>query len=121
MKELHRHKISLAIDSFGLSYEELARHKELPFSTIKIDRSFVCNCDLDPLNAGPCRMIIDFAHRHQARVVADGVETVGELKTLRSMGCDYGQGYLLAKPMSKANFMEMMQQRSGKPTANPSV
>jgi EAL domain-containing protein (putative c-di-GMP-specific phosphodiesterase class I) len=118
MKELQRHKISLAIDSFGLSYEELSRHKELPFSTVKIDRSFVCNCDLDPLNAGLCRMIIDFAHRNRAKVVADGVETVGELKTLRGMGCDYGQGYLLAKPMSKADFMSMMQQRSSKPTAS---
>jgi EAL domain-containing protein (putative c-di-GMP-specific phosphodiesterase class I) len=117
IKELHKHKISLAIDSFGLSYEELSRYKELPFSMIKIDRSFVCNCDIDPLNAGLCRTIIDFAHRSRTRVVAEGVETVGELKALRDMGCDYGQGYLLARPMSKADFLATLQRRSPKGAA----
>lgn len=118
LKELRKQKIDLAIDSFGLSYEELSRHKELPFSTIKIDRSFVCNCDIDPLNAGLCGTIIDFAHRNRAKVVAEGVETVGELKALRGMGCDYGQGYLLARPMSKADFMSLLQKRSPKSAAS---
>jgi EAL domain-containing protein (putative c-di-GMP-specific phosphodiesterase class I) len=121
IKELRMHKINLAIDSFGLSYDELSRHKELPFSMIKIDRSFVCNCDIDPLNAGLCRTIVDFAHRNHAKVVAEGVETVGELKALRSMGCDYGQGYLLSKPMSKADLLALLQKRSPKAPANRSA
>ena len=114
IKELQKLKINLAIDSFGLSYEELSRYKELPFSMIKIDRSFICNCDIDPLNAGLCGTIIDFAHRNRAKVVAEGVETVGELKALRNMGCDYGQGYLLARPMRKGDFLAILQQRSPK-------
>jgi len=114
IKELQKQKISVAIDSFGLSYEELSRYDELPFSMIKIDRSFVCNCDTDPLNAGLCGTIIEFAHRHRLKVVAEGVETVGELKALREMDCDYGQGYLLARPMSKADFIEKIQQRGPK-------
>jgi EAL domain-containing protein (putative c-di-GMP-specific phosphodiesterase class I) len=115
--ELHKQKIRLAIDNFGLSYDELSRHQELPFSEIKIDRSFVCNCDGDPHNAGLCETIVDFAHRYQAKVVAEGVETAGELKTLRDMGCDYAQGYLLARPMRKSDFVDLLQQRANKAKA----
>jgi EAL domain-containing protein (putative c-di-GMP-specific phosphodiesterase class I) len=115
--ELHKQKIKLAIDNFGLSYDELSRHEELPFSEINIDRSFVCNCDLDPHNAGLCETIVDFAHRYRAKVVAQGIETAGELKTLRDMGCDYAQGYLLARPMSKSDFTSLLQQRSHKTKA----
>jgi EAL domain-containing protein (putative c-di-GMP-specific phosphodiesterase class I) len=116
-KELHNQKIKLAIDSFGLSYGELSRHPELPFSEIKIDRSFICNCDTDPHNAGLCETIIDFAHRYKATTVAEGVETAGELKALRDMGCDFAQGYVLAKPMSKSDFVGMLQQRAQKAKA----
>ena len=115
--ELRKQKIKLAIDSFGLSYEELSRHQELPFSEVKIDRSFVCNCDLDLHNAGLCEIVVDFAHRYGAKVVAEGVETAGELKALRDMGCDYAQGYLLARPMSKADFVSLLQQRTQKAKA----
>jgi EAL domain-containing protein (putative c-di-GMP-specific phosphodiesterase class I) len=118
IKELHKQKISLAIDSFALSYDELSRHQELPFSEIKIDRSLVCSCDIDPLNAGLCETIIEFAHRFHAKVVAEGVETPGELKALRNMGCDFAQGYLLARPMSKADFLAVLQQRSPKAAAS---
>ena len=117
IKELHKQKIKLAIDSFGLSYDELSRHQELPFSEIKIDRSFICNCDVDSHNAGLCETIVDFAHRYRAKVVAQGVETAGELKALRDMGCDYAQGYLLARPMSKSDFVGLLQQRSHKARA----
>jgi len=117
IKELHSQKIKLAIDSFGLSYDELSRHPELPFSEFKIDRSFICNCDRDPHNAALCEIIIAFAHRYHAKVVAEGVETSGELKALRAMGCDYAQGYLLARPMSKADFVDLLQQRSHKAKA----
>ncbi len=114
VKELHKQKISLAIDSFGLSYEELSRHDEIPFSMIKIDRSFICNCDQDPLNAGLCEMIIEFAHKFGASAVAEGVETPGELKALRRMGCDFAQGYLLARPMNKTEMISILRQRSAK-------
>jgi EAL domain-containing protein (putative c-di-GMP-specific phosphodiesterase class I) len=121
IKELHKQKIKLAIDSFGLSYAELSRYPELPFSEIKIDRSFVCNCDRDPHNAGLTETIVEFAHRYRARAVAEGVETMGELKALRDMGCDYAQGYLLARPMSRDDFVALLQQRSQKAAAKRSA
>jgi EAL domain-containing protein (putative c-di-GMP-specific phosphodiesterase class I) len=114
LKELRVHKISLAIDSIGANYAELSRYQELPFSEIKIDRSFVRNCGHDPLNASVCETTIDFGHRHGAKIVADGVETPEELKALRRMGCDYGQGFMLAPAMCKSDFVVLLQQRSHK-------
>jgi EAL domain-containing protein (putative c-di-GMP-specific phosphodiesterase class I) len=111
-KELERHQIKLAIDSFGMSYDEMLRYSELPFDEIKIDRSFICNCDRDALNAGLCELIVDFCHRYRTKAVAEGVETPGELRTLRKMGCDMAQGYLLAHPMRVAEFSALVQQRS---------
>jgi EAL domain-containing protein (putative c-di-GMP-specific phosphodiesterase class I) len=121
VKELQMQKIGLAIDSFGLGFEELSRHAELPFSEIKIDRSFICNCDTDRHNATLCETIVDFAHRYRIKVVAEGIETRGELNTLRAMGCDYGQGYLLAQPMNKTDFVSRLQERSNKVAAKQSA
>jgi EAL domain-containing protein (putative c-di-GMP-specific phosphodiesterase class I) len=121
IKELHKQKIKLALDSFGLGFAELSRCEELPFSEVKIDRSFVCNCDTDPHNAGLCETVVAFAHRYHAKVVAEGVETIGELKTLREMGCDYAQGYLLARPMSKSDFIALLEERARKAAARRSA
>ena len=121
IRELRSQKIKLAIDNFGLSYSALSRHPELPFSDIKIDRSFICNCDLDPHQAALCETIIAFAHRYGAKAVAEGVETAGELKALRGMGCDYAQGFILARPMSMPDFLELLQQRSNRPKAARAV
>lgn len=113
-KELQPYGVNLAIDSFGMSCDELLRYPELPFDEVKIDRSFICNCDTDLLNAGLCELIIDFCHRYRAKAVAEGVETAGELRALRKMGCDMAQGYLLARPMQKVDFIKVLQQRSAK-------
>jgi EAL domain-containing protein (putative c-di-GMP-specific phosphodiesterase class I) len=123
----HRQTKEAATDMFSLqpprhiptlpSYGELTRHAAIPFSEIKLDRSFVCNCDHDPQNASLCGTIIDFAHRYHAKAVADGVETPGELKALRHVGCDYGQGYALGPAMSKSDFVTLLQLRSHKVVA----
>ena len=108
IKELHKQKIKLSIDSFGLSYEELSRHQELPFSEIKIDRSFIYNCDRNPHNAGLCETIIDFAHRYRAKVVAEGVESQEVLDRLRQFRCDFAQGYFISRPLEKAALREWL-------------
>jgi EAL domain-containing protein (putative c-di-GMP-specific phosphodiesterase class I) len=91
-----------------VSYAELAREKELPFTELKIDRSFIAHCDTDVLNAGLCETIIEFAHRFNISAVAEGIETKGELQTLRDIGCDMAQGYFFARPMPKDKFAKMV-------------
>src|SRR5262249_50545964 len=107
-RELRAYGITFAVDGFGVSYAELAREKDLPFNEVKIDRSYISNCDTDVLNAGLCETIIEFAHRFDMSAVAEGIETKGELQTLRNMGCDSGQGYFFARPMPKDKFAKMV-------------
>jgi len=111
VSELRTYGISLAVDDFGSSYAELSRLKELPFTEVKIDRSYITNCDSDHMNAGLCETIVEFAHRFGIKAVAEGIETVAELNVLRKVACDMGQGYLFARPMPKPEFATLLRQR----------
>ncbi len=104
---------NLALDDFGAGYSSLARLRQLPFSELKIDRSYVMNCDRDQINAGLCETIVELARRFGLKSVAEGIETVHESHKLQGIGCDIGQGYLFAKPMPKGQLIGLMRQRSG--------
>ncbi len=117
-KVLKPHNVDMAIDDFGRAYSSLAQLKDMPFSELKIDRSFVANCDSDRMNSGLCETIIELAHRFGIKAVAEGIETAAELKALHKMGCDYGQGYLFARPMQRDHFIKLLRERGrGKPAA----
>ena len=109
--ELRAHNCSLAIDDFGAGYSSLARLRQLPFSELKIDRSYVTDCHSDKTNAGLVETIVELAHRFGLTTVAEGVETTHESHKLQSLGCDIGQGYLFAKPMSKDDFAALLRRR----------
>lgn len=102
---------SLALDDFGAGYSSLARLRQLPFSELKIDRSYVSNCNTDRLSAGLCETIVELGKRFGLKTVAEGIETTHESHKLQGIGCNIGQGYLFAKPMSKAQFIGMMRRR----------
>lgn len=109
--ELRAHNCSLAIDDFGAGYSSLARLRQLPFSELKIDRSYVTDCHVDRTNAGLCEVIIELARRFGLKTVAEGIETVHESHKLQSMGCDVGQGYLFSKPLDKVKFISLLRRR----------
>lgn len=109
--ELRAHHCSLAIDDFGAGYSSLARLTQLPFSELKIDRSYVTDCHTDRTNAGLCEVIIELARRFGLKTVAEGIETVHESHKLQSMGCDVGQGYLFSKPIDKVKFISLLRRR----------
>jgi EAL domain-containing protein (putative c-di-GMP-specific phosphodiesterase class I) len=118
--ELREHNCSLAIDDFGAGYSSLARLRQLPFSELKIDRSYVTDCHVDRTNAGLCEVIIELARRFGLKTVAEGIETVHESHKLQSMGCDVGQGYLFSKPLDKVKFISLLRRRvvtKAQPTA----
>jgi EAL domain-containing protein (putative c-di-GMP-specific phosphodiesterase class I) len=102
---------TLALDDFGAGYSSLARLKQLPFSELKIDRSYVMNCDRDPLNAGLCETIVELSRRFGLKTVAEGIETIHESHKLQGIGCQIGQGYLFAKPMPKGQLISLLRQR----------
>jgi EAL domain-containing protein (putative c-di-GMP-specific phosphodiesterase class I)/FixJ family two-component response regulator len=110
--QLCLYDVSISIDDFGAGYSSLARLQEMPFCELKIDREFVTNCACDEVKAGICQTIIDLAHRFGKVAVAEGIENDDDLRTLRRMGCDMGQGYLIGRPMPKDYFLTLLRQRS---------
>jgi EAL domain-containing protein (putative c-di-GMP-specific phosphodiesterase class I)/ActR/RegA family two-component response regulator len=110
--QLRIYGITFAIDDFGEGYSSFARLRELPFAELKLDRSFVHDCASNKQNAGICRAIIDLAHHFGAVAVAEGLENPADLQAIHRMGCDMGQGFLLARPMPKGQLVAMLQQRA---------
>ena len=102
---------TLAVDDFGAGYSSLARLRQLPFSELKIDRSYVSNCDSDKVNGGLCEVIVELARRFGLKTVAEGIERARESHKLQAIGCDIGQGYLFAKPMPLGQFIGTLSGR----------
>src|SRR6202011_5969616 len=109
--ELRALHCELALDDFGAGYSSLARLRQLPFSELKIDRSYVTNCNIDRINAGLCETIVELGQRFGLTTVAEGIETVHESHKLQAIGCQIGQGYLFAKPMPKAQLIRTIRRR----------
>jgi len=102
---VHRLKdlgLKLVIDDFGTGYSSLSYLQRLPIDTLKVDRSFVSRITSEPDgNRNIVEAIISLAHRLEMIVVAEGVETEEQFAILREMNCQFGQGYLFSKPLSK--------------------
>jgi EAL domain-containing protein (putative c-di-GMP-specific phosphodiesterase class I) len=104
--------VKLAIDDFGRGYSSLIRLKALPFAELKLDRAFVTDCGSDKVNAPLCKTVIDLAHNFDSVAVAIGIEKASDALALVSMGCDYGQGFLLGQPMPEERFGSLLRQRA---------
>jgi EAL domain-containing protein (putative c-di-GMP-specific phosphodiesterase class I) len=111
-KELRHLDVHLAIDDFGRGHSSLARLKELPFAELKLDRAFVTDCGTDKVNAPLCKTVIDLAHNFGSIAVGIGIEKASDAVALVSMGCDYGQGFLLGQPMPEERFASLLRQRT---------
>ena len=115
-QKLHHLDVKLAIDDFGRGYSSLVRLKHLPFAELKLDRAFVTDCGTDKVNAPLCKTVIDLAHNFGSVAVAIGIEKASDALALVSMGCDYGQGFLLGQPMPEDRFSSLLRQRAGSQT-----
>lgn len=111
--------IKIAIDDFGAGYSSLSSLRELPFVELKLDHSFVRNCATNVTNAAICQTAVDLAHRFGSAAVAEGIESQADLQALMVMGCDFGQGVLIAPPMPQERFLDLLLQRVSKPRPQP--
>jgi len=100
--------LRLAIDDFGTGYSSLSYLKRLPIDTLKIDRSFVMDIDNNSDSAAIASAILSLAGDLGMEVVAEGVETTGQLDFLRAKACDYIQGYLFSKPVPADELGKML-------------
>ncbi len=96
--------IKISIDDFGTGYSSLQHLKRMPVNEMKIDSSFVRHMNDNENDAVIVRSTIDLAHNLGLQVVAEGIEDDETAEVLNILGCDYGQGYHIAKPMSKDDF-----------------
>jgi EAL domain-containing protein (putative c-di-GMP-specific phosphodiesterase class I) len=92
--------IKLAVDDFGTGYSSLSYLRNFPVDILKIDRSFVSALGGDPGDAAIAHAVVSLGRTLQLRVVAEGIETAAQLAELRALGCEYGQGYLFARPLT---------------------
>lgn len=111
--------VTIAIDDFGGGYSFFASLRELPFAELKIDHSFVKDCATEGTNGAICQTAIDLAHRFGSVAVAEGIESLADLQALQVMRCDYGQGIVLAPPMPKGRFIELLKARNNAAPATP--
>jgi EAL domain-containing protein (putative c-di-GMP-specific phosphodiesterase class I) len=110
--QLRIYGIALSIDDFGEGYSSFARLRELPFSELKLNSSFVQGCAEDAKNANICQSVIDLAHRFATAAVAEGVENALDLATIRDMGCDIAQGFLFAHAMPRSELIALVGARA---------
>jgi len=99
LEKLRSMGVRLALDDFGVGYSSLGSIKSLPFHRLKIDRSFVRDLTRDAGDRSIARAIIAMGRSLKLEILAEGVETIAQLRILRHAGCDEVQGFLLGHPM----------------------
>ena len=109
MRELAKSGIRLSIDDFGVGYSSLSQLRRFPFTTLKIDRSFVAGLAKDQKSAAVARGLIGLAHSLGLVVTAEGVESEKQLSFLCEEGCDYVQGYLASRPLSADKLGDLLR------------
>jgi len=111
---IHRLKelgISLALDDFGTGYSSLSYLKQIPFDTLKIDKSFINDLS-NKKDQSFVNMIVTIADELGLEVVAEGVEDMTQLKYLQQMKCSQYQGFICSKPLPVKEFETLFKEHS---------
>lgn len=103
--------VGIAIDDFGVGYSSLSYLQRLPIDTLKIDRSFVRYLERNEDDVAIVRAILAMTQNLTLRVIAEGVETEGQRKILRELGCQECQGYLFSRPIDAEAFATLLRQQ----------
>lgn len=109
LTELKALKVCLALDDFGTGYASLSYLQQYPFDFIKIDKSFVSELDSNPTQQAIVQAILDLALALDMQAVAEGIETEQHYEQLRKMGCLYGQGYWLGRPVDAQAATQLLE------------
>jgi EAL domain-containing protein (putative c-di-GMP-specific phosphodiesterase class I) len=108
INKLRELDIRIHLDDFGTGYSSLSYLNRLPIDALKIDRSFVATMAEDPTSRSIVHAVVALAHTLNVRVIAEGIETEEQLEYLRSINCDFGQGYYFSKPLTADQNTELL-------------
>ncbi|MBR4914581.1 MAG: bifunctional diguanylate cyclase/phosphodiesterase [Clostridiales bacterium] len=109
--ELKQLGFKVAIDDFGTGYSSLSYLNSFPTDMLKIDKSFIDNMSLNESSKQYVAMIISIGHTLDLKVISEGVESDDQVKVLKSIGCDYIQGYVWGKPMPLEDASRLVASR----------
>lgn len=112
LSTFHQSGMQVSLDDFGTGYSALAYLKKFNIDYIKIDRSFVSHLSPRSNDMALCEAIIVMAHKLNMKVIAEGIETSEQRDLLLAAGCDYGQGFLFAKPLPATEFERLLSLQS---------
>jgi len=99
----------ISIDDFGTGYSNLAYLKALPFTTLKIDRAFAGDAHANAVSRSIVRMLLGLGVELGKDIVAEGLETIDDVTTLRDLGCSFAQGYHFCKPATEAEMFDVIR------------
>jgi EAL domain-containing protein (putative c-di-GMP-specific phosphodiesterase class I) len=117
MTQLRELGIGLSVDDFGTGYSSLNYLSSLPINSLKIDRSFVERLQASVPNSEIVRAVVTLGGSLGKSVIAEGIETPAQLQRLREVGCEYGQGFLLASPLPARQADALLDTRT--PNGSP--
>lgn len=108
LSELKNMGFSLSLDDFGTGYSSLNFLHKKPIDSLKIDKSFISDMENKKIKL-ILKAIINLSHDLNLEVIAEGVETKRQYQEIRSLNCDYGQGYYFYKPLSAAKTKKLLK------------
>jgi len=109
LTRLKKMGIQVALDDFGVGYSSLSYLKNLPLHILKIDKSFLDDLITTEKDQVILQSIIELGHRLDLKIIAEGVENQGQVELLKTMNCDYGQGYLFSRPLGRIEMTRYFQ------------
>ncbi|HVN33663.1 MAG TPA: EAL domain-containing protein, partial [Casimicrobiaceae bacterium] len=121
LTRLRMRGFGLAIDDYGVGYSSMQELSRMPFTELKIDRSFVTAAASSEKHRMMIAHTIEVARLLGLKTVAEGVETKAEMQLLRNLGCDMIQGFLIAEPMDGRELLRWMLARRANTTGDPAA
>ncbi|HEU0194188.1 MAG TPA: EAL domain-containing protein [Gaiellales bacterium] len=110
LERLHETGVRIAIDDFGTGFSSLGQLRHFPVDVIKVDRSFVQGVEHDAKDAAITANVVTLAHALGLLAIAEGIESDGQLRSMRNLGCDLAQGYLFARPVPAEDITRGLRQ-----------
>ncbi len=111
LQEIRDLGVAIHMDDFGTGYSSLSYLKHFPIDVLKIDRSFISGAIDDKVDASLVEAVVLIGHSLNLKLVGEGIETLEHFNYLKQLGCDYGQGYFIAKPLNSVDFLNHVKSK----------